>query len=168
MVTVRASAFRSTTLSIAFIERNWSWLSAMWLKQWRVPSTFSLLCLRTNSCTASTEPAENTRSVPYSTFPAQLWSFSSAAQAVSLERNGLAIAAEQILRKVLLFMAVLRKSCTLSGPEIPDAPDFIPVSPHMPVAPLFTRLRKLLATCRAAQGIPLQKEKVGVMSVNEC
>ena len=108
MVTVRASAFRLTTLSMAFIERNWSWLSAMWLKQWRVPSTFSLLCLRTNSCTSSTEPAENIRSVPYSTLPAQLWSFSEEAQAVSLDRNGLAIAAEQILRKVRLFMVALK------------------------------------------------------------
>src|SRR5579859_5438043 len=162
MVTVRACAFKSTTLSIAFIERNWSWLSAIWLKQWRVPSTFSLFCLRTNSCTSSTVPAENTRSVPYSTFPAQLWSFSSEAQAVSLERNGLAIAAEQILKKVLLFMAALRNSRLVSGTGIPAAPDLIPVSPHKPVAPEFTGLRKLLATCRAAQGIPLQKEKVGL------
>jgi hypothetical protein len=41
---------------------------------------------------------------------AQLWSFSADAQAANLDRNGLAIAAEQILRKVLLFMALLDQS----------------------------------------------------------
>src|SRR5258708_20373391 len=101
----------------------------MLLKQWRVPNTFSLLCLRTNSCTSSTEPAGYTRSVPYSTLPAQLWSFSVEAQAASRDRNGLVIAAEQILRNVLLFMAPLEQSGRTFFFQITDVPPFIPLSP---------------------------------------
>src|SRR5579859_423951 len=104
----------------------------MWLKQWRVPRTFSFLCFRTNSCTSSSDPAEYTRSVPYSTLPAQLWSFSPDAQAASLVTNGLANAAEQILRKVLLFMAPLEESGRAYWFEIAAAPDFIPICLRKP------------------------------------
>src|SRR6266436_976734 len=106
----------------------------MWLKQWRVPRTFSLFCFRTNSCTSSRDPAEYTRSVPYSTLPAQLRSFSPDAHAASLDRNGLAIAAEQILINVLLFMAPLTQSGQACFFQIADGPDFIPVCQYKPVA----------------------------------
>jgi len=46
-VTVRASGSNATTLSIDFKDRKLSVLSAMLLKQWRVPRTFSLFCFLT-------------------------------------------------------------------------------------------------------------------------
>jgi hypothetical protein len=66
--------------------------------------------------------------------PAQLWSFSPDAQAVSLARNGLEIAPEQILKKVLLFMAHVKNPALSLALGITDAPDFIPICLHKPAA----------------------------------
>src|ERR1700730_17820486 len=104
-VTVRASASNPTTWSIDFKERRLWVLSAMLLKQWRVPSTFNLLCFFTNSRTCSSDLAEYTRSVLYSKFPAQFVSLSPDTQANRGAMTGLAAIAEQSLIKVLLFMA---------------------------------------------------------------
>ena len=46
-VTVRASGSKATMLSIDFNDKKLFVLSAMLLKQWRDPSTFSLLCFVT-------------------------------------------------------------------------------------------------------------------------
>ena len=47
MVTVCASESNATTLSIDFNDKRLWLLSAMLLKQWRVPSTLNLLCFLT-------------------------------------------------------------------------------------------------------------------------
>jgi len=98
-VTVRAFESNAMTLSCDFNERNSFELSAMSLKQWRVPRTFSLLCALTKSRTSSGERAEYNRSVPYARLPAQLVNFSDA-QAKTGESSGLAAAAEQSRMKV--------------------------------------------------------------------
>src|ERR1700730_5357233 len=103
-VTVRAFASNPTTWSIDFKERRLSVLSAMLLKQWRVPSTFNLLSFLTNSRTCSSELAEYMRSVLYSKFPAQFFSLSPAIQANRVGMTGLATIAEQSLMKVRLFI----------------------------------------------------------------
>src|SRR6266581_4320504 len=103
-VTVRAWGSRATTESIGFNERRLSELSAMSLKQWRVPRTFNLRCFLTNSCTRSSERAGWRRSVPYSRLPAQFLSFSPDAQAMRGETTGAATIAEESLRKARLFM----------------------------------------------------------------
>ena len=77
-------------------------MSAMSLKQWRVPRTFSLLCSLTKLRTSSGERAEYNRSVPYARLPAQLVDFSDA-QAKTGEKSGLAAAAEKSRMKVRLF-----------------------------------------------------------------
>src|SRR5258708_9152902 len=112
------------------------------MKQCLLPNPFSLLCVRPNSCTSSTDRAGYTRSVPYSTLPAQLWSFSCEAQAANLVRNGLVIAAEQILRNVLLFMAPLEESGRAFFFRITDGPDFIPICPYKAGARLIQLLQK--------------------------
>src|SRR6266436_5448316 len=114
-VTVRASGFSATTLSIGFKERK-SWvLSAMLLKQWRVPSTFNRLCFFTKSRACSSELAEYKLSVLYSRLPAQFFNLSPAIlssailfldiQANSGEMKGVANIADESLIKVLLSMA---------------------------------------------------------------
>src|SRR6266571_8715210 len=103
-VTVRAWGSRATTESIGFNERRLSELSAMSLKQWRVPRTFNLVCFLTNSCTRSSEWAGYRRSVPYSRLPAQFFGFSPDAQARRGETTGAATSAEESLRKARLFM----------------------------------------------------------------
>src|SRR5438309_10549373 len=105
-VTVWACASNATTSSIGFSERRFCVLSAMSLKQWRVPRTLSLLCFLTNSCTCSSELAEYKRSVPYSRLPAQFFSLLLDAQANRGEMTGLAIIAAKSLIKVLLFTAI--------------------------------------------------------------
>src|SRR5215467_4636863 len=97
-------AAESTTGSCAAksVVSNCCLLSAMRLKQWRVPSVLKLECLRTKSCIAATESAEATFSVLYSIFPAQFVSFSGDAKDWS--SNGMAAAAVQSLMKVLFFM----------------------------------------------------------------
>src|SRR6266478_878713 len=104
-VTVRASGSNATTLSIDFKDRKLSVLSAMLLKQWRVPNTFSLLRFLTQPRTCSSEFAVYRRSVLYSRLPAQFLSLTLAVQVRRGETAGLAITAEKNLIKVLLFIA---------------------------------------------------------------
>ena len=104
-VTVGAAASSVAILAIGRTDRKSSVLLAIVLKQWRVPSTFSLLCFATYSRTCSTEFAEYKRSVPYSRLPAQFVSLSSGIAASSGEMIGLAIIAEESLINVLLFIA---------------------------------------------------------------
>src|SRR5450432_2965970 len=104
-VTVRAAASSAAILAIGRTDRNSSVLLAMVLKQCRVPSTLSLLCLATNSRTCSTEFAEYKRSVPYSRLPDQFFGFSSGMAASSGEMIGVAIIADESLINVLLFIS---------------------------------------------------------------
>src|SRR6266576_4764077 len=103
MVTVRALGSNATTWSVAFIERNSLVVSAMLLKQWRVPSTFRLRRFLTNSCMFFSEVAEYCFSVLYSRLPAQFFSLLSD-DANSGEIIRLVSAAEQTFRNVLLFI----------------------------------------------------------------
>src|SRR6266478_4528348 len=104
-VTLRWVESSSTTWSMAFNESRFCLLSAILLKQWRVPRTFSLLSRLTNSRTWSTELAGYRRSVLYSRLPAQFFSLSPRAQASRGESARAAIIAERTLRKDLLSMA---------------------------------------------------------------
>src|SRR5882724_2266549 len=104
-VTVRADASNVAILAMGRTDRNSSVLFAMVLKQCRVPSTLSLLCLVTNSRTCCTEFAEYKCWVPYSRLPDQFFSFSSGIAASSGEMIGLAIIADESLINVLLFMS---------------------------------------------------------------
>src|SRR5580700_5860088 len=104
-VTVRPCGSKETISSRGFKERKVSLLSAMLLKQWRVPRTFSFDCFLTKSWTCSRDLAAYRRSVPYSRLPAQFVSFSVPAQAKMRRTEGLAIVAEESLIKVRLFMA---------------------------------------------------------------
>src|SRR6266851_3423481 len=113
-VTVCASGSSATTSSIGFRDRKLSVLSAMLLKQWRVPSTFNLCCFLTYFRTSSSELAEYKRSVPYSRLPAQFDSLSFVARAKRGEITGLAISAEKSLIKVLLFIATFQAESTLT------------------------------------------------------
>src|SRR6266566_2137213 len=101
-VTVRAFESNAMTLSCDFNERSSFELSAMSLKQCRVPRTFNLLCSLTKFRTSSGERAEYNRSVPYARLPAQLVNFSDAQEKTG-ESSGLAAAAEQSRMKVRLF-----------------------------------------------------------------
>src|SRR5437016_12137376 len=107
-VTVCASGSSLTTSSIGFRDRKLSVLSAMLLKQWRVPSTFNLCCFLTYFRASSSELAEYKRSVLYSRLPAQFDSLSFVARAKRGEITGLAIIAEKSLIKVLLFIAIVQ------------------------------------------------------------
>ena len=89
-------------------------LSAMLLKQWRVPSTFNLCCFLTYFRTSSSELAEYKRSVLYSRLPAQFDSLSFVARAKRGEITGLVIIAEKSLIKVLLFIAMVQARSTLA------------------------------------------------------
>src|SRR2546430_3018148 len=104
-VTVCVSGSSETICSIDFNERKCCLLSAMWLKQWRVPSTFNWLCFFTNSRTCSSEFAEYRSSVLYSKLPAQFLSLSSGTQAKRRETTGPATVADRNVTMVLLFMA---------------------------------------------------------------
>src|SRR5206468_2413123 len=113
-VTVRAAGSRAITLSIDRSESRLYLLSAMLLKQWRVPSTFRWACFFTKSRVCSKEFAEYNLSVLYSRLPAQFFSLSLAIlpsfiQANSGEIKGVANSADESLRKVLLFMACFQK-----------------------------------------------------------
>src|SRR5580704_9988051 len=103
-VTVRVVASSATILAMGRTDRKSSVLLAIVLKQCRVPSTLSLLCLVTNSRTCSVVFAEYKRSVPYSRLPAQFVSLSPGIAASSGVTIGLAIIAEESLINVLLFM----------------------------------------------------------------
>ena len=74
-VTLRATGSNATTPSIGFKERKSFLLSAMVLKQWRVPSTFNLVCFLIKVRTCSRDDAGYRVSVPYSILPAQFVSF---------------------------------------------------------------------------------------------
>src|SRR5215468_2081159 len=78
-------------------------LSAMRLKQWRVPRVLNCECLRTKSWIAATEFAEATVSVLYSMLPAQFVSFSGDANAEI--SSGMVAAAVQSLMNVRFFMS---------------------------------------------------------------
>src|SRR5713101_8551078 len=75
-VTVCACGSSAITLSIDLRERRLYLLSAMLLKQWRVPSTFNRLCFFTKSRACSSELAEYRLSVLYSRLPAQFFNLS--------------------------------------------------------------------------------------------
>src|ERR1700730_2989525 len=104
-VTECACGSNATTPSIAFRDRRWLVLSAILLKQWRVPSTFSLFWALTNSRTCSTELAGYKFSVLYSKLPAQFVTLEAGSRAKSGDTTGPAIIAERILIKLLLSMA---------------------------------------------------------------
>src|SRR4029077_8370799 len=104
-VTVRAAGSSAITLSIALSESRLWVLSAMLLKQCRVPSTFRLLCFLTNSRTCSREVAGYRFCVLYSRLPAQFVSFSPDAQESKGAIRGLANSAGKSFIKVLFFMA---------------------------------------------------------------
>src|ERR1700730_1427406 len=87
-VTVCASGSNATTSSIDFKDRKLFVLSAILLKQWRVPSTFSLLCFLTYLRTCSSELAEYKRSVLYFRLPAQFCRLFFDAQANTGEITG--------------------------------------------------------------------------------
>src|SRR5277367_2859327 len=109
-VTVRACASRETISSRGFRERKASLLSAMLLKQWREPRTFSLGWDFTKDGISSRDLAVWTLSVLYSRLPAQLVSLSGLAQERRRETAGVAIVAEESFRKVRLFMGEPRCS----------------------------------------------------------
>src|SRR5215469_9565103 len=85
-------------------EMNCRLLSAILLKQWRVPRTVRLFCFLADSRTLSWVRAEYRFSVLYSKLPAQFLSFSPAAHAKRGARKGLPIREEQTLRKDRLFI----------------------------------------------------------------
>ena len=103
-LTVCSSAFNATISSIDFKDRNWFVLSAILLKQWRVPSTLNLACLLTKSFTSSTESAAYKFSVLFSKLPAQFFIFVSGSRAKSGETKGPAAIVENSLRNCLLSM----------------------------------------------------------------
>src|SRR5207302_9113277 len=93
-----------TIWSIDLSERNSEGVSAILLKQWRVPSTLSFFRFLTKSWTSLTDFAEYNLSVPYSILPAQLVSLSLDDHVSSGESTRLVSTAEQAFRKVLLFI----------------------------------------------------------------
>src|SRR5437879_11226073 len=107
MIPVRAAGSKSTMCSMSFRERNCSLLSAMELKQWRVPSTFNRSCLRTNSRTCPTDLGEYTLSVPYSRFPAQFFSLSGYAHMNREPRTPLVARAEHSFKNDLLLTCLV-------------------------------------------------------------
>jgi len=58
IVTVRSARSSPTISFISRRERNWSALSAMALKQWRVPSTLKCACFRTKSWISASDLAD--------------------------------------------------------------------------------------------------------------
>src|SRR5271154_1415091 len=104
-VTVCAAGSIVTTSFMGCSERKQSLLSAMWLKEWRVPRTLSLLLLFTWSRTCCSELVGYRRSVPYSILPAQFLSLSAVAHANAREAEGTASAAVRSFMKALLFIA---------------------------------------------------------------
>src|ERR1700737_2112721 len=103
IVTVRSAGFKEKISSMGFKERNWLVLSAILLKQWRVPSTFNLACFLTKFFTCSMELAAYRLSVLYSKLPAQFLSLVSGNAAKSREAAGAATVAESSLMKFRLF-----------------------------------------------------------------
>src|SRR5262249_53752350 len=99
------SELTATSSSAGLKDRNWFVLSAILLKQWRVPRTFKFACLRTKSCACSRELAVDKCSVPYSTLPAQFFSLIFGSSLRSGETAGAAASPEKSLMKLLLFMA---------------------------------------------------------------
>src|SRR4030095_3093159 len=96
---------------MGFKERKALLVSAILLKQCRVPRTLNFACLRTKDCTSSSERAEVRFSVPYSRFPAQLFNLSpSAVHANRGAIAGVAISKEAVLRNRRLFMMSLAAS----------------------------------------------------------
>ncbi len=108
-VTVRATGSSATTSSIDFKDRKSCVLSAMLLKQWRVPSTFSLLRFLTKFRTCWREAAGYRLSVPYSMLPAQFVSLLPEVQANRGEIMGFASNAAKRLIRVLLFMGMAKQ-----------------------------------------------------------
>src|SRR5215468_11232591 len=82
-------------------------LSAILLKQCRVPRTLKRECLRTKDCTSSSAWAECRFSVPYSRLPAQFFNLSPAVQANRRAMAGAAINRDAVRRKRRLFMVSL-------------------------------------------------------------
>src|SRR5450755_1782060 len=105
-VTVIAAASMATTLFIGLREIKLSLLSAIVLKQWRVPSTFILLYFFTISATCSTDSAGYNLSVLYSILPAQFLIFSPGISLINGENKGAAMSVEDNLIKVLFFIVL--------------------------------------------------------------
>src|SRR5450631_1080218 len=105
-VTVIAAASIAITLFIGFKEIKLSLLSAIVLKQWRVPSTFILLYFFTMSATCSIDSAGYKRSVLYSILPAQFFIFSPGISLSNGENKGAVMSAEDNLIKVLFFIVL--------------------------------------------------------------
>src|SRR5450432_3679497 len=106
MVTVRAASSRATTLFSCLREIKLSLLSAMVLKQWRVPSTFTLLYFFTKSITCSIDSGTYSLSVLYSILPAQFFILSAGNSFTNGENNGVVISAEDNLIKVRFFIFI--------------------------------------------------------------
>src|SRR5215469_3353375 len=102
-VTVRAPRSRAATLSMGLSDKKECVLSAILLKQWRVPSTFRFCCALTTFVICSSELAEYICSVLYSTFSAQFFSLLPSAQLSTGDRTGVAINREESSTKVRLF-----------------------------------------------------------------
>src|SRR5215475_3554177 len=92
---------------MGFSERKTFLLSAILLKQCRVPRTLNFTCFRTKDCTSSSERPEVRFSVPYSRLPAQFFSLSPAAQEKRGATAGAAISRDAVLRNRRLFMVRL-------------------------------------------------------------
>src|SRR5215510_12843882 len=94
---------------MGFRERKALLLSAILLKQCRVPRTLNFACFRTKDCTSSSNRAEVRFSVPYSRFPAQFFNLSpSVIHANRGAIAGVTISTEAVLRNRRLFMIVSR------------------------------------------------------------
>src|SRR5579863_243542 len=118
-VTVDALASSLITSSKAFRDSRLCVLSAILLKQCRLPSTFKLLSRLTYSCACCTEFAEYKRSVLYSRLPAQFFKRSAPAQLSIGNTTWLEATAASNLTKVLLSMiAALCLSSVLIGQKM--------------------------------------------------
>src|SRR5215469_13340903 len=117
-VTLRAAGSSRMTLAIVLTDRKECALSAIVLKQWRVPSTFRFGCFTTRFLTCSTESAENNCSVLYWTLPAQLVSLSPNAQESKVESTGVSVNMEHSLRNIRLVTEVNLRSFGGGGTEM--------------------------------------------------
>src|SRR5438876_11318975 len=107
-VTVLFSALTATNWSRERIDNRLSLLSAILLKQWRVPRALSLLCDLTKLRTWSREVALVTRSVLNWKLPDQFFNFSSGMALRNGAMTGAAAIAEASLRKRRLCIAAVR------------------------------------------------------------
>src|SRR3569833_3169323 len=103
-VTVCALVSSETTLFISLVQSRSSLLSAMVLKQCRVPSAFSLGSFFTSACTSSTVLGYCTLSVLYVRLPAQFFRRCRCDQPLRGDIIGVAIKVALNCMKVFLFI----------------------------------------------------------------